>query len=133
MSQENVKNARQVYEAWGRGDFTATVSLLDQNATLVIDASFPDGGEAFAGPEGFATYMRRFLAAWDTLTITGESFRAVGDTVLIRVNQRGVGKGSGVPVDTTYFQLMTFRGGKIIRVDSILDEADALEAVGLSE
>ena len=133
MSQENVKIARQVYGAWGRGDFTATVSLLDRNATLVIDASIPDGGGVFVGPEGVATYMRRFLDAWHELTIAGESFRAVGDTVLIRVKQTGIGKGSGVPVDITYFHLMTFRGGKVIRLDAILDEAEALEAVGLSE
>ncbi len=36
-------------------------------------------------------------------------------------------------MDISYFHLWTFRGGNVIRLEVILREEDALEAVGLSE
>ena len=45
----------------------------------------------------------------------------------------GHGTGSGVSVNQQLFQLMTFRGGLIVRQDDFQDRAQALEAVGLSE
>jgi hypothetical protein len=33
----------------------------------------------------------------------------------------------------TYFWLFSFRGGKIIRLESVRDETSALQAAGLSE
>jgi len=133
MSQENVDTVARVYEGWERGDFTASVSLLEGNVTLVIDPGIPDGGGVFVGREGVRTYMTRFLAAWDSLTIAAESLKDVGDTVLVKVKQSGTGRGSGVPVDISFFQLWTFRGGNVIRLETILREEDALDAVGLSE
>ena len=43
------------------------------------------------------------------------------------------GRASGIEGDISYFMLFTFRGGKIVRMESIMGEAEALEAVGLSE
>jgi ketosteroid isomerase-like protein len=36
-----------------------------------------------------------------------------------------------VPAEFRYFQVWTFRGGSVIRIESIRDRDDALEAVGL--
>jgi ketosteroid isomerase-like protein len=47
--------------------------------------------------------------------------------------QHGKGRTSGIEGDDPYFMLFTFRGGKIVRMESIRDEAEALEAVGRSE
>jgi hypothetical protein len=44
-----------------------------------------------------------------------------------------MGRASGVAVDATHFMLFTFRGKKIVRIESIMSEGEALEAVGLSE
>jgi ketosteroid isomerase-like protein len=132
MSQENVEAVTRIYSGWERGDFTVGVALFEQNAVLVIDPEIPEAG-VYVGREGVRTYMKRFLSAWDSLTIAAESVTDVGDSVLVKVRQRGTGTGSGAPVNTDYFQLWTFRGGKVIRLESVLDEAEALEAVGLSE
>ncbi len=128
MSQENMEIVRQIYAAWGQGDFTVGVSLFERNATLVIDSGLPDGG-VHIGREGIRTYMTNFLEAWDLLTISADRFREAGDSVLVGVRQTGVGQGSGIRTDINYFQLWTFRGGKVIRLDSIRSESEALEAV----
>jgi ketosteroid isomerase-like protein len=132
MSEENLETLAQIYEGWKRGDFTVGVDVLEQNATLVIDPGIPDGG-VYVGREGVRTYMTRFLEAWESLTIAAKSFKDAGDTVLVEVKQTGIGHDSHAPVNQTYFQLWTFRGGMVVRLETILGEAEALEAAGLRE
>ena len=132
MSRENVEVVAEVYGRWERGDFTATTGLFERHVTLVIDPGVPDGG-VFVGQEGVRAYMRRFLEAWESVTIAAISLHQVGDSVLVEVRQAGTGQGSGVAVEQRYFQLWTFRGGRVVRLETILSEAEALEAVGLRE
>jgi ketosteroid isomerase-like protein len=75
--------------------------------------------------------MRRFLEQWERLTIEATHLESVGDTVFAHVVQHGKGRASGIGGDTTYFMLFTFRAGKNIRIDAIVDEAEAREAAGL--
>ena len=132
MSQENVEIVRQVYAGWEHGDFSVGLPLLDHNVILVVDTAILDGG-VFVGLDGVREYMTRFLSAWELLAIAGRSFQQAGDTVLVQVEQAGIGSGSGVRATLTYFQLWTFRGPKVVRLETILDEAEALEAAGLRE
>lgn len=131
MASDNIKTLTRIYDAWGRGDFTAGVDALEQNVTLVVDPEIPDAG-VFVGADGTRSYMTRFLGSWETLTIAAESFREVGDTILVEITQTGTGKSSGAPAELGYFQLWTFRGGKIIRIETIVDEPKAHEAIGLA-
>ena len=132
MSQENVDVVRRVYERWGRGDFRAGTELFDPWVVLVLRKEFPDAG-AYLGPEEINGYMRRFLEGWDRAVIEGEEFIAAGDSVVVRVHQQAAGKGSGAPVDMRYFQIWTFRGGRVIRLENFRAREDALEAAGLNE
>jgi len=132
MSREHVETLRAVYTRWERGDFSASMALFDENVTLAIDPDIPDGGN-YEGTDGVRDYMSRLLDPWGSLSIAGESFEAVGDSVLVKVRQTGIGRVSGVPVELQYFQLWTFRGGKVIRLDVIMSEERALKAAALRE
>jgi ketosteroid isomerase-like protein len=132
MSRENVEALSRVYEGWERGDFTTSESLMEKNIVLVVTPSFPTEG-VWLGVDGVKKHTAQVLDAWDSLTMTAESYTEVGDSVVVRVLQRGVGAGSGVPAEMRYFQLWSFRGGKAIRLEVIADEAEALEAVGLRD
>ena len=132
MSRENVETLRAVYARWERGDLAASLPLLDENITLAIDPGIPDGGH-YEGMDGVRDYMSRFLDPWEWLTIAGESFEAVGDAVLVKVRQTGIGRGSGARVENQYFQLWTFKSGKVVRFEVIMSETRALEAVGRRE
>jgi ketosteroid isomerase-like protein len=130
MAEENVEIVRQVYERWGRGDFRAGTELLDPWAVLVLRPEFPDAG-AYLGPEKISGYMRGFLEGWDHAVIEGEEFIGAGDSVVVRVHQQAAGRHSGVPVDLRYFQIWTFRGDAVIRIESVRAREEALEAAGL--
>ncbi len=55
-----------------------------------------------------------------------------GDSVLVAVLQKATGKASGIGAETRCFQLWTLCGGRVIRLESIKERAEALEAAGVS-
>ena len=77
--------------------------------------------------------MRGFLEQWTGYAIEATGFEPIGETVLVAVVQRGTGSSSGVPVEIPHWMVFEFRGGMIVRIETILDKADALEAAGVRE
>jgi ketosteroid isomerase-like protein len=130
MSPENLDSVRAVYDGWAKGDFLAGAELLSPEIVFVLRPEFPDAG-IYHGPEGVRGYMRLFLTSWTDLTITPEEFIEAEGSVVVGVHQRGTGRESGIPADLRYFQVWTFRGAKVIRLEGVRDRAEALEAVGL--
>jgi ketosteroid isomerase-like protein len=76
--------------------------------------------------------MRNFLEPWVRITIEAEEITGAGDSVFAAVVQRGTGHGSGAATELRYFHVWTFRGGKVIRLETFRDRAEAREAVGLT-
>ncbi len=132
MSQENVEAVRAVYERWSEGDFRSSIDVFDPLVLFVMRPEFPDAG-AYLGTERLAEYTRGFLEPWVRLTIEAEEITDAGDSVIVAVRQRGVGAESGAATEFGYFHLWTFRGGKVIRLESIRERPDALEAAGLRQ
>jgi ketosteroid isomerase-like protein len=131
MSLQNVELVRRIYECWGRGDFRAGGELYDPYVLLVLRPEFPEAG-AYCGPDEIRKYMRDdFLADFESAAIAGEQFLDAGDSVVVRVNQRATGPESRAPVEMRYHQIWTFRGRSVIRIESVMERTDALEAVGL--
>jgi ketosteroid isomerase-like protein len=99
---------------------------------LVLRPEFPDAGE-YHGRDEIAKYMRQdFLADFADMTIVGEEFLDAGDRVVVRVRQRARGPESGAPVAMSYYQVWTFREASIVRIESIRERADALQAADLT-
>ena len=127
-----MNTVRRIYDRWGRGDFSAGVELYDPHVVLVLRPEFPESG-AHYGREGIERYMRDdFLQDFAQATISGEEFLDAGDSVVVYVDQRATGPRSGAPVRMRYYQVWTFRGASVIRIESIMERADALEAAGLA-
>jgi ketosteroid isomerase-like protein len=74
-----------------------------------------------------------FLAQWERTTFEVKGLQSVGDTVLVETMQHGKGRARGIEGSMSYFMLLTFRGGRIVRIESVMTRAEALAAVGLSE
>jgi ketosteroid isomerase-like protein len=127
MSRDKVEAVRAVYERWSRGDFRASFEVLDPGATLVLRPEFPDAG-SYRGLDQIREYTRGFLEPWTRITIEAEEMIDAGDSVVVAVRQRGIGKGSGVATDFRYFQVWSFRGPKVVRLESIRERAEALQA-----
>ena len=132
MSEENVDTLRQMYERWAEGDLTAGAPDLDPEVLFVIRPPFMQAG-TYVGPDQVRHYMGELVAEWDRYTIELKDLRSAGDTILASIRQHGIGRSSGAETKLDSFMVFTFRAGKIIRIDNLVDEVEALEAAGLSE
>ena len=128
--QENVEIVREIYAEWGRGNFRAGTDLYDPHVVLVIRQDFPDAG-VYVGREEIGAYMREFLADWTDAVVEAEEILGAGDTVVVAVHQRATGTRSELLTDMRYWQAWTFRGGAVVRIESIKGRSEALEVAGL--
>lgn len=123
------ERVRAVFARYAEGDFAASLSLLDPSVAFVVDTDIPDGG-VFFGFDGVREYMTRFLEPWERLTLTGEEYETVGDTVIVKITQHAIGRGSGAPAVLEYFHLWTFRGERVVHLEVTLREQRVREALG---
>jgi ketosteroid isomerase-like protein len=132
MSQENVEVVRRIFDRWATGDFGAGLADLDPDAVFVVRRPFPEAVET-VGADGIRKYMRGFLDNWERYAVEARTLRAAGDIVMADAVQRGKGKASRIEMEQEFFMLFTFRRGKIARIESVLNEREALKAAGLRE
>jgi ketosteroid isomerase-like protein len=131
VTHDHVDVIRAVYERWAEGDFTAGFELYDPHVVLIQGPEFPEAG-TYLGPQAITGYMRHFLSSWERITIAAEEIIEAGDSVVVKVLQRGSGTGSGAVTELPYFHVWTFRGDKVVRWENFRERARAMEAVGLS-
>ena len=145
MSQENVEIVRRIYAALDvsvpGSVSTASVptepfgTLIDSQIEWNFPREFPDLAEPYYGYEGAKQYRRKIAEVLDDYRMVPERFIDAGDDrVLVFSREGGRGKGSGAEVFThPTAHIGTLKDGKAVRMQSIWERADALEAVGLSE
>jgi ketosteroid isomerase-like protein len=134
MSQENVEIVQRIYGEWGRGNFREGTELYDPHVLLVLRPEFglASGEGVYCGADEVARYMREiYFPEWEGLVIAGDEFLDAGESVVVHVHQHGTGRQSHAFGELRYFQVWTFRGTSVIRIESIMERAEALEAAGL--
>ena len=129
MNEGYAETVRAVYERWNNGDFAAGAHLLDEATVFILSPEFPDSG-VYVGRKALEDYMRQFLEPWDRLTVSLRSLSQFGDTIVAEVEQQGAGRFSGALTGFTYFQVWTFRGGTLMRLENLMTRDDAMAAVG---
>jgi ketosteroid isomerase-like protein len=133
MSQENVERMRQGLDAFNRRDRAGWLALCDPDYETVPSDDWPEM-EPIRGPE----------AAWDFYVEADEPWEgspyeyvelidAGNDKVVAHQRREMRGKASGASVVYSYWVVVTFRDGKVLRIEWFAERAKALEAVGLSE
>ena len=132
MSNETVEIVQRIFAGWAAGEFGAGLTDLDPDVVFVVRQPFPEAVRT-VGPDGIGRYLRRFLDNWETYAVEASEFKATGDTVLVDALQHGRGKASRIDMEQRFYMLFTFRGRKIVRIESILERDQALEAAGLGE
>ena len=133
MSQENVEIVRRVL-AEARANPAALWAIVADDASWEVGARDIAGGPTvYRGPSGVEEFFHRWVGAFEGWGYEVGEVIDAGESVVLQVRQWGRGKGSGVPVTDDFWQMWTFREGKLIRRTRHDDRADALEAAGLSE
>src|SRR5262245_50253610 len=130
MSQENVDVVREAVAALNARDRERLLGIFHP------DVEFCSATEhrVYRGYAGLVQYRQDVDSTLDDFHTEGDRYLDAdrGRVVhLYRVVARGLG--SGVPVSQHMGAVHQLRDGRILRVDTYLDERDALEAAGLGE
>jgi hypothetical protein len=133
MSHEGVEVLRTVYvyELWRRTGGPPR-HLFDPDIELWESPELP-GDLAGKGYDNLLRANEILLDSFDEWWIEPERFFDLGDRILTFVRFRGIGKGSGAPVDARMAYLSTLRNGKVIEWGLFGDRSNALRAAGLQE
>jgi ketosteroid isomerase-like protein len=133
MSHENVERLRQGFDAFFRRDRQSWLALCDPDFESVPSNDWPEM-EPIRGAE----------AAWEFYVETDEPWErtpyeyvhvldAGSDKVIGRMRREMRGKASGAVVTYSYWVVVTFRDGRVLRVEWFAERGDALEAAGIVE
>jgi ketosteroid isomerase-like protein len=129
MPGDDVEILRNAYDALNRGDVSAALAVVDEQAVWEEHSELPEAG-AYRGRETIRTFLESFLESWQEFHQEAEEFIARESRVLIFLRLVARGKGSGIPVETRYAHLWTMREGSGVRVDAYYDTEEALAALG---
>ena len=88
---------------------------------------------ASPGREALQRWFREWSDGLDQIHYEAEEIVEANDHVLSKSNMRARGRASGIEVDSTLYAVWTIREGKIVEVVWSSNQAEALEAAGLSE
>ena len=131
MSRENVELARRFYDAVNRRDLDAWLEVTDADAELISILIAVEGG--YHGHAGFRRWWENVFDNFPDYKIEVGEVRDVGNLTITAIRLLGHGSVSNAPIDQPLSQLIQWRQGKAVRVQSFRTEAEALEAVGLTE
>src|SRR2546422_8725031 len=128
MSKENVEVVRSVYEdrgqLMGRDGAALVRQLFDPEVRMDMSRRVFNPA-TYEGYEGLRQWARDVLDVWETFEETVELYREIGDRVVVIARRHGTGRESGVPVDDRSASIWTLRAGRIVRVETDLDPAEA--------
>ena len=131
MSQENVEIVRASWEAYGRGDFEASLRAYAED-TVWDDTQYRPDGAVHHGLEALVNLTRTWRAAWTRYEIeTEEALDAGSDRVALVMREKGEGRGGGVELTNRWGVIVTVRDGKIAHTMIYRTPEQALEAAGL--
>jgi ketosteroid isomerase-like protein len=132
MSEENVDLVRRGHVAVRDSGEEAIFEYLHADIDLTPVEELLDG-ETFHGHDGVRRFFQMLREAFGDFGWEPQEFVDQGDHVIVATRFFAAGRGSGVPVEATIYNVWTVRHGKAVRVHGYLSRSDALEAAGLSE
>jgi ketosteroid isomerase-like protein len=130
MSRENVELVRRGFAAFEQGDLGGMLDLMADG--LVTYRSDPDDA-TYHGKEGFLHAATDWSEGFSEWSVVAERFIETGDYVVAQVRQFARSQTSGASVEEEFWFVFEVRGPAISKVSFYIRQADALEAVGLSE
>jgi ketosteroid isomerase-like protein len=135
MSRENVEIVRQMWDAYTRGDFRASLAAFSED-TVWDDTNYRPDGAVHVGPAAVADLVIKWREAWDPISyeVHVEHVEEASDgRVVALLRESGRGAAGGVDFSNRWAQVSTVRGGKIATTVVYRTPEEALRDVGLSE
>jgi uncharacterized protein len=128
MPEGNVEVVRGAYEAFGRQDIPAVLSIMRDDVEWHVPTLLPQGMDV-EGPGGVGKFFQRLAELWEDLDVQVDGFLSSENQVaaIVRVS----GKLGGVKSSYGAVHLWTLESGKAVRFHEYVDaERDAFAPTG---
>ena len=130
MSEQNLRLVRDAYASPG-ALFASFSDLMAPEAEFDFTAIYPER-PVLKGVQALRRFRQQ--GPWEELQYEPGRFIALDDErILVLVKVSAIGRGSGVPVEILNAHEWTIRDGFLVRFKVYGNQAQALEAAGLSE
>jgi ketosteroid isomerase-like protein len=133
----NARLMRQAQEAAIRRDFELLFLRFDPEIEFEMaeNPAFgfvaPDAVGVHRGREGYRRVFQLVTEAWEDLKFEPDEVVDFGDKLLTAGRITGHARHTKIALDAPLFQLVTVRGGLVVRQRDFMDREKALEAAGL--
>jgi ketosteroid isomerase-like protein len=127
MPAANADIMRSAFEAFARGDLDGVLALCDPEIVLKDPQRT---GTTFRGSEGIRRFWQEWLENWQEYRVEPKEFEEHGDEVLVRAEQSGRGRLSGIELRQDLFSVAHLRDGKVVEYRLYTNRDDALASMG---
>lgn len=128
---ETALRIHESFEAINRRDFDAAVRPAHPDVEIHARMAAVEGS-TWRGRDGVREWIEETFEAFDTFHLDVREMRWLGDRCLTFAHLRARGRQSGIELDRPWIYLATMRDGLIIRLESFVDEKEALAAAQVS-
>ena len=132
MSEETIGTAQRHTEAWNRGDLKTWLALFHPDAELDWSRSRGPLKGVYRGHRELETFWNEFWSTFVEALVEAHGFTDAGSEVVVSNTAHMQGR-DGIEVVARSALVYTVENGQITRLRLFQEQAEALEAVGLSE
>ena len=131
---DNVTIIRGMYEAFARGDMTAVLGALHEQAEWneAEHFTFWTGGSVIGPQAVLNQVIARIPQILDSLSIEVGRIVAAGDIVLVEARYKGSAKATGKTFDAQAAHVWDLRDGQVVRFQQYTDTWQFAQATGIA-
>jgi ketosteroid isomerase-like protein len=138
QNTDTIRQGTDAFNAFMRGELSneALAEGVDPQIELLWRdrQTYPDFPQHLQGTAEFIALFEQVRDGWiDLVYELLELIKVPDGRVVALVRQSGRGRQSGVPIVVHFFELCTFRDGKVRKMEFFRHRADAFQAAGLLE
>jgi ketosteroid isomerase-like protein len=130
MSREHVEVVRRIFEADARGEYEQALAYFAPDVEW--DATHVADGQMLRGLAEVRGFIADWRAIWSDFQEDVEDIIDAGERVVIFFRDTGTGRAGGVRTEFRYTGVWDVRNGKVWRMKTFLDRAEALRYAGLA-
>ena len=129
MSDAALDVARRGFALWSAGDVDEFLELGTSDFEFIPAIAASVEGGSIKGRNEFRRFFADLNETWETFRISVEDFQEIRGCVMTIGRLTAKGRGSELELDHPFYSVLWFRGDRIARMQSFLDESAARAAV----
>jgi ketosteroid isomerase-like protein len=129
------RSVSQGFAATKRGDWEVALGpvFYDPDCEWHATVGGIDEGRVYRGHSEIVEAYEDYFETWERIELRPEEIIDTGNQLVVLVHEVARGRESGITVETDTGTVSTLRDGRVVRVRSYMDRAQALEAAGIKE